>query len=70
MKKEDISFKMTNEMYEILKEFIILKSNNSDKNKNKNVENQLKNYRDKFISEFRRNNIDEIKQYESLKDKE
>ena len=70
MKKEDIPFKMTDEMYEILKEFIILKSNNPDRSKNKKVENQLKEYRDKFISEFRRNNIDEIKQYESLKDKE
>lgn len=69
MKKEDISFKMTDEMYEILKEFIILKSNNSYRSKNNEVENQLKEYRDKFISEFRKNNIDEIKQYEALKDK-
>ena len=69
MKKEDIPFKMTDEMYEILKEFIILKSNNPDRSKNKKVENQLKEYRDKLISEFRKNNIDEIKQYEALKDK-
>lgn len=70
MKKEDISFKMSDEMYNALKNFIMIKSESLRKGCDEKTNEQLKKYRNKFINEFRKNNVDAIKKYEELKKEE
>lgn len=79
MKKiQDIKFNISNEMFEYLVNFEVLKEElndlyNLDKNddillKIMEKEQQLNNYRQKFIEKFRYINKNEIEEYIKLKD--
>ena len=62
-KKEDISFKMSDEMYDSLIKFIELKQKVSIKERDEETNKKLNEYRKNFIDEFRKNNVDAIKIY-------
>lgn len=68
----NINFNLTNEMIDILLIIIKIKERLSDNNLNENykkiLEKQFVELRKQFIYEFQRNNKEEIRKYNEIKD--